>query len=186
LNRFSNLILGLIFFLISLPLMLIVSILIKFDTNGPIFFISERVGRNNKNFKMIKFRTMFANTEIVESAKLENHQSKITRLGNILRKLSIDEIPQFISVINGQMAIVGPRPALPSQTSLIKKRKKLGIDKILPGITGYAQISGRDFISDEEKLNFELFYMKKRSFLLDVKIILKTIKIVFNRAGVSH
>jgi O-antigen biosynthesis protein WbqP len=172
--------------MISLPLMLITSIMIKLETRGPIFFISERVGQNNKNFKMIKFRTMYLNTEIIETAKLKNHKSKVTRLGRVLRKLSIDEIPQFICVIKGQMAIVGPRPALPSQISLIKSRKKFGIDRLLPGITGFAQIRGRDLISDKEKLNFELNYLKQRSLLLDLKIIFKTIKVVISRVGIAH
>ena len=185
-NRLINFILGMTFFLILLPLILIISILIKLDSKGPIFFFSKRVGQNNKIFTMIKFRTMYMNTEIIESAKLKNHKTKITKLGNILRKLSIDEIPQFVCVIIGHMAIVGPRPALPSQIDLLESRKKLGIDKILPGITGNAQISGRDLISDKEKLNFELDYLKKKSYLLDIKIIFKTIKVVLSRVGVSH
>ena len=160
--------------------------MIKLDSRGPIFFISERVGQNNKSFKMIKFRTMYLNTEIIETAKLENHKSKITKLGKVLRKLSIDEIPQFICVIKGQMAIVGPRPALPSQISLIESRQKYGIDKLLPGITGFAQISGRDLISDKEKLNFELNYLKQKSLLIDLKIIFKTVKVVFSRVGITH
>ncbi len=166
--------------------MLIICIMIKLDSRGPIFFISERVGQNNKSFKMIKFRTMYLNTEIIETAKLENHKSKITKLGKVLRKLSIDEIPQFICVIQGQMAIVGPRPALPSQISLIESRQKYGIDKLLPGITGFAQISGRDLISDKEKLNFELNYLKQKSLLIDLKIIFKTVKVVFSRVGITH
>ena len=185
-NRLTNFFLGLIFFLILLPLMILISILIKLDSKGPIFFISKRIGQYNQNFKMIKFRTMYLDTEIIESTKLENPNSKITKLGKILRKLSIDEIPQFICVIKGQMAIVGPRPALPTQMSLIENRKKIGIDKIMPGITGYAQINGRDLISDKEKLNLEIEYMEKKSFSLDLMIIFKTIKVVFNRIGVSH
>ena len=169
-----------------LPLMLVISVLIKLDSRGPIFFISKRIGQYNQNFKMIKFRTMHINTELIESAKLKNPNSKVTKLGKIMRKLSIDEIPQFFCVIKGQMAIVGPRPALPTQLDLINKRKKYGIDKIMPGITGYAQINGRDLISDKKKLNLEVEYMTKKSFLLDLMIILKTIRVTFNRIGVSH
>ena len=169
-----------------LPLMLVISVLIKLDSRGPIFFISKRIGQYNQNFKMIKFRTMHINTKIIESAKLKNPNSKVTKLGKILRKLSIDEIPQFYCVIKGEMAIVGPRPALPTQLGLINSRKKYGIDKIMPGITGYAQINGRDLISDKKKLNLEVEYMTKKSFLLDLMIILKTIRVTFNRIGVSH
>jgi O-antigen biosynthesis protein WbqP len=166
--------------------MLIISLLIKLDSRGPVFFISKRIGQNNQKFEMIKFRTMHINTELIESAKLKNPNSKVTRLGKIMRKSSIDEIPQLFCVIKGQMAIVGPRPALPTQLDLINNRKKHGIDKIMPGITGYAQINGRDLISDKEKLNLEIEYMKKKNFLLDLKIIFKTIKVVFNRIGISH
>ena len=166
--------------------MLVISVLIKLDSRGPILFISKRIGQYNQKFDMIKFRTMHINTELIESAKLKNPNSKVTKLGKIMRKLSIDEIPQFFCVIKGQMAIVGPRPALPTQLDLINKRKKYGIDKIMPGITGYAQINGRDLISDKEKLNLEIEYMKKKNFLLDLKIIFKTIKVVFNRIGISH
>jgi len=166
--------------------MLIISLLIKLDSRGPVFFISKRIGQNNQKFEMIKFRTMHINTELIESAKLKNPNSKVTRLGKIMRKSSIDEIPQLFCVIKGQMAIVGPRPALPTQLDLINNRKKHGIDKIMPGITGYAQINGRDLISDKEKLNLEIEYMKKKNLILDLKIIFKTIKVVFNRIGISH
>ena len=166
--------------------MLIISVLIKLDSRGPIFFISKRIGQYNQKFDMIKFRTMYINTELIESAKLKNPDSKVTKLGKIMRKLSIDEIPQFYCVIRGKMAIVGPRPALPTQINLIDNRKKYGVDKIMPGITGYAKINGRDLISDKKKLNLEVEYMKKKSFLLDLMIILQTIKVVFNRMGISH
>lgn len=166
--------------------MLIISVLIKLDSRGPIFFISKRIGQYNQKFDMIKFRTMHIDTELIESAKLKNPNSKVTKLGKIMRKLSIDEIPQFYCVIRGKMAIVGPRPALPTQINLIDNRKKYGVDKIMPGITGYAQINGRDLISDKKKLNLEVEYMKKKSFLLDLMIILQTIKVVFNRMGISH
>ncbi|WP_440915379.1 sugar transferase [Candidatus Pelagibacter sp.] len=185
-SKLINIFLAIIFLIILSPLMFIIFILIKLDSKGPVFFISERVGKNNQSFKMIKFRTMHFDTEIIESAKLKNHKEKITKIGKILRKFSIDEIPQFISVILGKMSIVGPRPALPSQKKLIEKRKRLGISKILPGITGIAQINGRDFISDEKKLYFELEYLKKKSFLLDMMIIFKTIKVVLSKTGVSH
>ena len=185
-NRLTNFFLSLIFFLILLPLMLVISVLIKLDSRGPIFFISKRIGQYNQKFDMIKFRTMHINTELIESAKLKNPNSKVTKLGKVIRKLSIDEIPQFYCVIKGQMAIVGPRPALPTQLDLINNRKKYGIDKIMPGITGNAQINGRDLISDQKKLNLEVEYMKKKSFLLDLKIIFQTIKVVFNRMGISH
>ncbi len=164
----------------------IISLLIKIDSKGPIFFYSERVGENSKIFKMIKFRSMFENTKIIETKKLENPDLKITYLGKFLRKYSIDEVPQFFCVILGKMSIVGPRPALPTQVDLINKRKIYGIDKIKPGITGYAQINGRDLITDQEKIKFEIEYLKKKSLLFDLKILIKTVYIVFRGKGISH
>jgi O-antigen biosynthesis protein WbqP len=186
LKRIIDILLGVFFSLIFLPLIIIISILIKLDSEGPIFFISDRIGKNSQNFKMIKFRTMFLNTEVVETSKLQNANFKITKIGKTLRKYSIDEIPQFFNVIIGNMSIVGPRPALPQQIELIEKRKKVGIDKIKPGITGYAQVNGRDLISDTKKLDLEIEYLKKKNFYVDLMIIFKTLKVVFNKIGISH
>jgi len=167
-------------------LIIIVAIIIKFDSKGPIFFISERIGLDNKKFKMIKFRTMFINTEIAETSKLKNPKLKVTKVGKFLRNYSIDEIPQFFNLILGNMTIVGPRPALPQQVKLINNRKKFGIHKIKPGVTGYAQVNGRDLITDSKKLNLEIEYIKNRSFYLDLKIVLQTFIVVFSKIGVSH
>ena len=177
---------GLLFSIILLPLIIIVAIIIKFDSKGPIFFISERIGLDNKKFKMIKFRTMFINTEIAETSKLKNPKLKVTKVGKFLRNYSIDEIPQFFNLILGNMTIVGPRPALPQQVKLINNRKKFGIHKIKPGVTGYAQVNGRDLITDSKKLNLEIEYIKNRSFYLDLKIVLQTFIVVFSKIGVSH
>ena len=185
-RRLLDIFFGLLVSLILLPLLIIVAIMIKFDSHGPVFFISERIGIGNKRFKMYKFRTMFTNTEIIETSKIKNPNSKITKIGKILRKYSIDEVPQFLNLILGNMTIVGPRPALPQQIKLINNRKKFGIHKIKPGVTGYAQVHGRDLITDSKKLKLEIEYIKNRSFYLDLKIILKTFIIVFSKKGVSH
>ncbi len=185
-NRYFDILIAIVSLFILLPLIIFVSIMIKVDSKGPIFFISERIGQYNQKFKMIKFRTMFIDTEIVETDKLKNPDIKITRFGKIIRRYSIDEIPQLICVIFGKMAIVGPRPALPEQTDLIKARINLEIDKIKPGITGYAQINGRDFISIEKKIALESEYMSKKNFIFDLLIIFKTFKVVFKKKGVSH
>ena len=185
-KRSLDILFSIIFLIIFFPFIIIISILIKSDSNGPIFFISERVGKNSRNFKMMKFRTMFVNTELIETSRLENANLKITKIGKILRKYSLDEIPQFYNVLIGNMSIVGPRPALPEQIDLIKKRKIFEIDMIKPGITGYAQVNGRDLISDTKKLDLEIEYMKKKNFFVDLIIILKTVKVVFNKIGVSH
>ena len=185
-RRLIDIFFGILLSLILSPLIILIGIIIKIDSQGPVFFISERVGLNNKKFKMIKFRTMFTNTEIAETSKLKNPKLKVTKIGKFLRKYSIDEIPQFFNLILGNMTIVGPRPALPQQLKLINNRKKFGIDKIKPGVTGHAQVNGRDLISDSKKLNLEIEYMKNRSWYLDLKIILKTFKVVLSKIGVSH
>tara|TARA_B110000003_G_scaffold276125_1_gene321008 strand:+ start:5543 stop:6103 length:561 start_codon:yes stop_codon:yes gene_type:complete len=186
LKRIVDILLGIFFILILTPLIFVTLILIKLDSEGPFFFISERVGKDNQNFKMIKFRTMYKNTEIIETSKLQNPNLKITKIGKILRKYSIDEIPQFFNVIIGNMSIVGPRPALPEQLDLIKNRTKFGINQIKPGITGYAQINGRDLITDIKKLDLEIEYMQKKNFYVDLLIIFKTFKVVFSKINVSH
>ncbi len=185
-RRLVDIFFGLLFSIILLPLIIIVAIIIKFDSKGPIFFISERIGLDNKKFKMIKFRTMFINTEIAETSKLKNPKLKVTKVGKFLRNYSIDEIPQFFNLILGNMTIVGPRPALPQQVKLINNRKKFGIHKIKPGVTGYAQVNGRDLITDSKKLYLEIEYIKNRSFYLDLKIVFKTFIVVFSKIGVSH
>ena len=175
-----------ILLIILLPFLIIIFVLIKLDSNGPIFFISNRVGKDEIQFRMIKFRTMFANTEIVETNRIENVNSKITTIGKILRRYSVDEIPQLINVIKGEMSLVGYRPSLLSQYELNKKRKQLNINKFKPGITGLAQISGRDLISIEKKIALEKEYLKKKNFLFDLIIVLKTIKVVLVKKGISH
>lgn len=172
--------------MIFLPLVIFVSILIKLETKGPIFFVSERVGIDNKLFNMIKFRTMYLNTELVESNKIKNLNKKLTLVGRVLRRFSIDEIPQFLTVISGKMSIVGPRPALNSQIDLINMRTNLGIHKVKPGITGLAQINGRDMISLKKKIHYDYQYVKKKNILLDLIIIFKTIKVVFLKKGILH
>ena len=169
-----------------MPIFIVVPLLIKLDSPGPVFFITERIGKNNKKFKMIKFRSMLANTEIVESSKLRNPELKITKLGKILRNFSIDEIPQLYCVLKGSMSIVGPRPALVSQSNLLRLRQKYGIDLLKPGITGYAQINGRDLVTDKKKIELELEYLNKKNLITDLKIIYKTLFVVLNKNGISH
>ena len=186
LKRLNDIILSIFFLFVISPIMIVAAIAIKLDSKGPILFTSIRVGYNNKNFKMLKLRTMFIDTELVESNEIKDANKKITNVGKILRKFSIDEFPQFLLVIIGRMSIVGPRPALPIQIQLIEERTKLGIHKIKPGITGYAQINGRDNISMKHKLIYDQIYLNKRSFFLDLIIMMKTLVIIFNGKGISH
>lgn len=185
-KRIFDLVFGFILFTVfSIP-MIIISIFIKLDSNGPIIYFSNRIGQNNKIFKMLKFRTMYTNTPQIGSNELNDPEKYITSLGKYLRKFSLDELPQIINVMKGSMSIVGPRPALKSQKELIDNRKKLGISKLKPGITGLAQVKGRDNISLKKKIEFDLEYLKKNNLLYDLRIIFKTALAVLNRKDISH
>ena len=185
-KRTFDLIIGIILLFIFLIPLLIISILIKINSSGPIFYISRRVGKNSQIFNMTKFRTMKIDTPQMHSNDLQNPNYYITSIGKILRKFSLDELPQIIHVISGKMSLVGPRPSLENQYLLIEKRNSLGILKIKPGITGLAQINGRDEITLDEKVEFDYEYTKKQSMLLDLKILLKTISVVSKTKGLKH
>lgn len=176
---------SIIFVIIIFPLGLIVSLVIFIDIKGNPFHFSKRVGMNNKLFYMPKFRTMRRDTPQV-ATDLLNEKEYITQSGKFLRKFSIDELPQFLSVIKGDMSIIGPRPALFNQSELINKRNLKGIDKLKPGITGWAQINGRDKISVEEKVKLDQYYLMNKSIILDLKIIFLTIFNVVLKRNISH
>lgn len=171
-------------FLLILPI-LIISILIKISSKGPIFFVSKRVGFKNKIFAMPKFRTMNYNSIEIETDLFTDKQN-ITKIGGFLRKFSLDEIPQFYSVIIGDMSIVGPRPCLPSQTNLMELRNKHGIQHLYPGITGLAQINGRDNISINQKIKYEQIYKEKLGLIFDIKIIIQTIFKITTNKDIRH
>ena len=162
-----------------------ISILIKIDSKGPIIHFSKRIGFRNKPFKMPKFRTMLTKTPQIETSKLRNSSRYITKIGKFLRSYSLDEIPQIFSILQGKMSFVGPRPLLFNQYKLIKKRKKLKIHKIKPGLTGLAQVNGRDFLKDSEKVKLDYNYMKNQNFFLDLKIIIKTF-LALNKKNIRH
>jgi O-antigen biosynthesis protein WbqP len=186
LKRFLDLFISIISIAFLFFPFLILIVLIKIYSSGPVFHFSKRVGLNSKVFLMPKLRTMKESTPQVETNKLTNSELYITNLGKFLRKYSIDELPQLFLVIIGTMTIVGPRPALFNQHELIQKRKNLGIDKIKPGITGLAQINGRDLMELDIKIFYDYEYLKKKNFLFDIKIILKTILIVIKQKGILH
>jgi len=179
---FVSIILGLILILPFLFLILI----IKIENEGSVFYISKRLGKNRKVFNMYKFRTMQINTPEIHSNDLKNANSYITKVGKILRKYSLDELPQIINILKGEMTLVGPRPALQNQDKLILLREKKNIFSLVPGITGLAQINGRDNLTDEKKIEYETIYMQKKSFLLDLTILLKTISVVVKSKGIKH
>lgn len=185
-KRTFDLILAVVLLVIlSLPLILI-AIIIKLTSKGPVFYWSDRVGKDNKIFKMCKFRTMQVGTPAVATHLLKDAGQYLTVVGAFLRKFSLDEIPQIFNIIKGDMTFVGPRPALFNQDDLIKLRTKKGIHTLIPGVTGWAQINGRDELSIPVKVEFDEYYLKNCSFWLDLKILFMTLYKVINKEGVSH
>jgi O-antigen biosynthesis protein WbqP len=150
---------------------MVIVILVKLTSRGPALHWSKRVGVNNSLFYMPKFRTMYIDTPQVATHLLQNSSGHITKLGQFLRKTSLDEIPQLISILKGDMNFIGPRPALFNQDDLISLRTEKGVHKLTPGITGWAQVNGRDEISIPLKVKYEHFYLLNKSFLLDLKIL---------------
>lgn len=152
----------------------------------PIFFKQKRVGVDFSFFNIYKFRSMKKNTPNVATHLLENPKSYLLRIGGVLRKLSLDELPNLINIMKGEMVFVGPRPALYNQDDLMKLRVATGVDKLKPGITGWAQINGRDEISIEEKVALEMEYLERRGFWFDLIIVVKTFMSVLGSKGVVH
>jgi O-antigen biosynthesis protein WbqP len=167
------------------PIFLILIILIKLDSKGPIFFKQKRIGRHKKHFNILKFRTMKIDTpKDTPTHLLKNPDQYITRLGRFLRKSSLDELPQIINIFKGNMSIIGPRPALWNQYDLIEERDKYNVHKLYPGITGYAQIKGRDTLPIPDKAKLDGYYVKHISLWLDIKIFILTFVSVFRSDGV--
>lgn len=172
--------------ILSLPIFAIAAICIFVEDGSPIFFKQKRVGKNYSFFKIYKFRSMKKDTPNVATHLLQNPNQYLLKIGIVLRKTSLDELPNLINIIKGEMVFVGPRPALFNQDDLMALRVKAGVEKLKPGITGWAQINGRDEISLIEKVELEKIYLIKKSFLFDVRIVLKTFKNVLFTKGVSH
>ena len=168
------------------PIFFLVSIFILVEDGYPVFFTQKRVGINYNFFNIYKFRSMKKNTPNVATHLLTNPDLYLLKIGKFIRKTSLDELPNLINIIKGEMVFVGPRPALYNQGDLMALRVAAGIDKLKPGITGWAQINGRDDISIEKKVQLEKEYLNKKSFLFDLKIITKTFTNVLFSKGVSH
>lgn len=181
-----NRLLALILILILSPVFLAVAFAIFIEDGSPIFFKQKRVGINYSFFNIYKFRSMKKNTPNVATHLLEKPESYLLRIGGILRKLSLDELPNLINIIKGEMVFVGPRPALYNQDDLMALRVKAGVDKLKPGITGWAQINGRDEISIEAKVALEKEYLERKSVWFDVEIVVKTFTSVLFSKGVAH
>lgn len=185
LKRMLDIILcGIALFIFCIP-MLLIYFWVKLDSQGSALFKQQRVGKNGELFEIYKFRSMRIDTPNISTDKLEDPTQFITKSGKFLRKTSLDELPQLFNIIKGDMSIVGPRPALYNQYDLIKMRDKVAVNNIRPGLTGYAQIMGRDLISDKEKVNYDEYYIKNQSLLLDIKIIWVTFFSVLKSEGVK-
>lgn len=168
------------------PVFLILALAIKMDSRGPVLFRQRRIGQHNREFMILKFRSMRTDTPDVATHLLHDPNQYITRIGHFLRKTSLDELPQLWNIVAGQMLFVGPRPALYNQYDLIQMRKEAGVDVLKPGITGWAQVNGRDELPLDVKVGYDRAYLEKRSFWFDCKIMWMTIGKVFRHEGVHE
>lgn len=184
-KRILDIILSIIVLIILCPFLIIFSIIIKVESKGHILFKQKRVGKNKKIFTIYKFRTMRTDTpKDIPTHMLKNAESYITKFGNIMRKTSIDELPQLFNIVKGDMSIIGPRPALWNQDDLIKERDKYNANDIRPGLTGWAQVNGRDELEIPVKAKYDGEYIEKVSLWFDIKIFFKTIINVFKHKGI--
>jgi O-antigen biosynthesis protein WbqP len=185
-KRLFDLTIGILAAAVLVVPIFLVALLVKLTSPGPILYWSDRVGRNNRIFKMPKFRSMRVGTPAVATHLLQDPDIYLTPVGSFLRKTSLDELPQLWSILVGEMSLVGPRPALFNQYDLIAQRTECGLHALLPGLTGWAQVNGRDEIPIPEKVRLDAEYMSRRSILFDIQILWLTVIKVLGRDGVSH
>lgn len=184
-KRLGDIILSLMGIIILCPIFMIIAIMIKLDSEGPIIFKQKRFGRYRKSFYVFKFRTMKVESpKYVATRDLHNSEQWITRVGSFLRKTSLDELPQLYNILVGDMSIVGPRPVAINELDVVEARDKYGANDILPGLTGWAQINGRDNLSTDMKAKLDGYYVKHRSLIMDIKCIVRTIPYVLKRKGI--
>jgi O-antigen biosynthesis protein WbqP len=185
-KKIFDLLLSIAILVLLVAPMLLIAIAVRLTSKGPSLYWSDRVGKNNKIFKMPKFRSMLTGTHAVATHLLDNPDSYLSPIGGFLRSTSLDELPQLFSVLKGDMSFVGPRPALYNQDDLIAIRTEKGVDKLLPGISGWAQVNGRDELSIPDKVALDVEYLNRQSFWFDMKILWMTFLKVLKRNGVSH
>ncbi len=185
-KRLFDLSLALIAAVLLVPVMLAVGLTVKLTSPGPALYWSDRVGRNNRLFRMPKFRSMRIDTPAVATHLLQDPKQYLTPIGNFLRKSSLDELPQLWNILTGDMSFVGPRPALFNQDDLVALRTEKGVHELVPGLTGWAQINGRDELPIPQKVSLDEHYLHHRSMILDIKILFLTFRRVVARDGVSH
>ena len=185
-KKIVDLSLGLVVLLFLMLPIVAVAIAVRLTSKGPALYWSDRVGKRNQIFKMPKFRSMRTGTPAVATHLLQNPDSFLTPIGSFLRKSSLDELPQLWSILKGDMSFVGPRPALFNQQDLIDLRTQHGVDQLLPGLTGWAQVNGRDELSITDKVSLDVEYLSKQSFWFDIKILWLTFIKVVRRDGITH
>ena len=186
LKRLLDIVLALVAVLIFCLPAVLIALAIRATSEGPVLYWSRRIGQHNRAFNMPKFRTMWLNTPCLPTHQLSNPQQHLTPLGSFLRKSSLDELPQLWSVMRGEMSLVGPRPALFNEHDLIDLRTQHGVQILLPGLTGWAQVNGRDELPIPQKVAFDVEYLHKLSLWFDLKILGITVFKVFSGAGISH
>ena len=185
-KRLIDLVVAGILSIVLLFPMLLIAIMVRVTSEGPVLYWSDRIGKKNVIFRMPKFRTMRMDTPVVATHLMRNPDTFLSPIGGFLRQTSLDELPQLFSILKGDMSFVGPRPALYNQEDLVILRLEHGLQKLLPGLTGWAQVNGRDDLSIPEKVVLEIEYMQNKSFCFDLKILWLTFLKVINRKGVSH
>ncbi len=185
-KRLFDIIFALLLMLILFIPVIILAILVKLTSKGPVFYMTDRVGIDNTIFKMFKFRTMRIDTPPVATHLMTDSKQYLTPVGGFFRKLSLDEIPQLINILKGDMSFVGPRPALFNQDDLTELRTNKGVHKIIVGLTGWAQVNGRDELPIPVKVDYDEHYLHHRSFLFDIKIIFLTLIKALRKEGVQH
>ena len=185
LKRLGDISISLIAITLFCPVFILIAIAIKLDSEGPVIFKQKRFGIQKKTFYVFKFRTMKVESpKYVATRDLQNPEQWITRVGAFLRKTSLDELPQLCNILVGDMSIVGPRPVVVSERDVIEAREKYGANDVLPGLTGWAQINGRDNLSTDIKAKLDGYYVKNRSLIMDIKCIVRTIPYVLKRKGI--
>jgi O-antigen biosynthesis protein WbqP len=185
-KRFLDLLAAVLLMVPAVPLGALLALLVKATSPGPALFCTQRVGRDNQLFTMYKFRTMRIDTPQVATHLLENPDAFLTPIGGMLRRTSLDELPQLLNVLRGDMSLVGPRPALFNQHDLVHLRTQRGVHRLVPGITGWAQVNGRDELPIEAKVDLDADYLARRSLLLDIRILFRTVAQGLTGRGVSH
>ena len=186
-KRLLDIVLSLTALIVLAPLLLVLALLVKLDSPGPALFKQKRVGRNEKLFDIYKFRSMYTSApRDVATSELQNAESHITRVGRVLRKTSLDELPQLFNVLKGEMSFIGPRPLVPNEKDIHELRREKGAYRVRPGITGWAQVNGRDCVLPVDKARLDGYYADHISFGLDVKIIIFSVICVLTARGVRE